>query len=157
MNIKKNELINVWQVLNKLSGISGNAKWAYTIAKNKLLLKDEVKAIEEALAPDEEYKQYEQKRLSLCQELADKDSNDKPIIENNIYVMTKNKELFEEKMLKLNNDNLEIIKRRMDFVSQIDEILKEEIDIPFYVIELKDIPDGINAVEMESILLFIEE
>lgn len=142
-----NELIR----LDTLTGV----KLAYCIAKNKLLIAQERKVLDEAIKPSVEFSEFEKKRIELAQSLAKKDDKGKPMIENNQFVM-EDQSLFESEFEKLKEDYPSVVRQREEQIAEYNKFLEESVKIDFYKISLSDIPDSISVQQMRVIEPFIQ-
>src|ERR1700752_1412982 len=93
------EILNLNQGLYSVGNLVGpNNKFAYAVAKNIMLLRPYLGEIESL-------------RIKLCERLAKKDDNGKPIVEKDQYVF-ENKELYDKewKNLMEGGENIKIHK-----------------------------------------------
>lgn len=151
----KEQLINLFYKLNKLSNLSG-AKIGYVIARNRIILEKEVLAIEKMAAFSDGYMEFEVKRLELAKKMAKKDGNGQDIVINDQFVM-EDQAAFDKAFEKLKNDNKEVVKAREDQVKYYNQALKDEIEIDFFKIKLADIPDAVTAEQMQILWPFIAD
>lgn len=136
-----------------------NVRFQYTAIKNKKTLETEVKVLEEAAKPLEDYVSFENERVALCTELSEKDETGKPKVEGNKYVFsdenfvaleTKIKELIDGKY----KDALyEQQKREFQFQT----LVQEEVDLDLLKINLSSLPDIFSGAEMELLYDLVEE
>jgi len=66
-----NDLLNLYQTLINLKGLSG-VRFCYGVVKNINLLKPEVEAIQKTIEPKEEFQEYEKERIELAQKYSKK-------------------------------------------------------------------------------------
>ncbi len=122
------QLINAERALGTLGNTKGlSSITAYRISKN-------IKAILE------EIKTYNDTRTKMCEEYADKDKEGKPIIKDNKYIMSTEKEI------QLNEE--------------LGKLLNEDVDIQIKKVSLVDINKaGLSPLELDSIefMLDLEE
>jgi len=95
MKIKKQELVDLWKVLQQLSKQVYPVRFSYFISKNKTIIKDEINILNELSKAGESFMVYDNKRAKLAYELADKDVHGKPLIQDSSYIILKNKEDFD--------------------------------------------------------------
>jgi len=152
MNFTRENLVQIWGVLNGLKEMKTTAKGAYGISKNKGIVTIEIEAIEEAQKNKEvpeEIKEFEKERIALCQELADKDEDDQPVVNGNEFQILENRPAFNEKLAELHakyKEALDTIKKQDETFK---EFLKEEIEINFHTIKIDDIPNDVTAQQLE--------
>jgi len=119
------QLINAERALGTLGNTKGlSSITAYRISKN-------IKAILE------EIKTYNDTRTKMCEEYADKDKEGKPIIKDNKYIMSTEKEI------QLNEE--------------LGKLLNEDVDIQIKKVSLVDINKaGLSPLELDSIEFMID-
>lgn len=145
----KGEAISLFNTLNKLGHLSG-VKFAYVVSKNISLLKPEFEALQKAVEPTEEFKEYDKKRVALAESFAKKDGDGKAVIENGEYVI-EDREAFEIAFKKLKEDNKKVVEARDKQIDEQNEILKTESDVVLYKVSVEDIPKDITVSQMYSI------
>ena len=112
MKAKKSDLLNLWYILESLKHQKQNTKFSYFLAKNKIAIKNEVDALNEASEASEAFKLYDQKRADLAASMADKiGETDEPMTSNGQYVIKEKKEDFEKEYAKNLNDRVKLIER----------------------------------------------
>jgi len=68
MKVKKRDLLRLHNAIHALEGKVFNVKFSYFIAKNKVAMRDEITALEEARKVSDEYKKYDTERATLAQQ-----------------------------------------------------------------------------------------
>lgn len=119
------QLINAERALGTLGNTKGlSSITAYRISKN-------IKSILE------EIKTYNDTRTKMCEEYADKDKEGKPIIKDNKYIMSTEKEI------QLNEE--------------LGKLLDEDVDIQIKKVTLADINKaGLSPLELDSIEFMLD-
>jgi len=158
--MKNKELFTIFGAINNLSNIK-SVKFAYCLSKNKKTISDEIKHIQDSVEKLDEVnskieKEFEDKRIALVTEYADKDSNDQPIIENNNYKITNISE-FNEKFAELKKEYPEFLKKRQDITDNNNKLLDEESELEFHKIKVDNLPDELSLNDLDLISEFIEE
>lgn len=159
MKISREKLIQVWSVLSQLAQEKTTAKGAYGIAKNKRLLEDEIKSIEDAQKAIEypaELEEFNTKRLVLCREYASKDEKGEPIVNNQAFVIPDRTE-FDKELAALREEYKEPLDVRQKIDEDFHKFLIEETEISVHVIKLEDLPNGITAAQIELLGEIITE
>jgi len=158
MKFKKKELFILFQNLEKLNDLEG-IKFAYAISKNKKMLKDEIESLQEIIKPSKEIEEYERKRINLCEKYAEKDKNNKPIIEDNRYkFINDDKDKFEKDIKILMDENKELLEKQNKKNEEYLKLLEEDIEINLYKINKSDIPEKITPRQLDYIIdLIIED
>lgn len=152
MNFTRENLVQIWGVLNSLAQEKTTAKGAYGIAKNKRIIETEVKSIEEAQRnqklPDG-IEDFEAKRIDLCKEYCDKDKDGKPMVDGNSFVIIENQVVFTEKLTELREEFAEPLQARKDQDKDFREFLKEDVEIDLHKIKIDDMPNNITGQQIE--------
>lgn len=143
--MKKIELLTLWAVFERLQQEKTNVKFSYAIAKNKIQMRPEVEALEEARKPSEKFVEYEQKRIALAKELADRDETGKIKAENDRFIISEKMDQFNEKLEVLQKEYKDSIEEREKQIKEYNSILEEEIYIKLYKIKVEHLPDEIEA------------
>jgi len=152
----KGQLVELFSTLNTLGKLQG-VKFTYAVARNIAALKNEVEAINKSLEPSSEFMVYDKERVELAQKFAKKDEKDKPLTENNRYVMEDEKG-FDKAFAKLQEKHKEIIeKREKQFKDYIELLAEEAGNIELYKVKLEHVPEPITALQMNGILPIIDE
>ena len=154
MKTKKGDLLNLWYILEGMKHQKQNVKFSYFVAKNKISIKGEFEALNEAQEAPETFKLYDTKRADLAAELADRiPETEEPMTKNGQYVIELNKKKFDKQLDKLKEDYGEVIKQREEQVESFKELLDEETEFKGHKIKFGDIPDTIEPSVMEVLLL----
>ena len=160
MKIKKQDLIELWQTFETLSNGEHPLKFSYFISKNKNIIKNEIEILTELSKPKQEFIEYDNKRATLAYELSDKNSAGKPIIENNSYVVTNNKEEFDSQLQILKEEYKTAIEEQIKAQKEFQAILQEDYDFDGYGIKISDLPNMITPKILDTFLkvgLILEE
>jgi len=149
--MKKAEIKAMALVIHDIQNIKCNPRFAYGLAKNRMVINDEITAIE---ALEKPLSVFDTERLSLCKDYSEKDEKGKPKTENTVdgevYAGLNENQKFREEMNKLK----EKFKTQNE---EIDKVLSEDVDEPdFHKISLDVFPDGITTSQMSSLLPLVE-
>ena len=167
MKTTKENLLKIWGALESFSKTNTQTgqpeqllktRFSYNVIKNKKLISNEVEALQEAMLPSKEYQEFEKERLETCVRLGDKDPLGNPKVNRlKQFVFTENK----EEMDKLINEMLEKYKDAIDGFNkqeeELGEILKEEIEIEVYLIDLSLFPEETPIETLEALDYLIKE
>ena len=130
-----------------------NTKFSYFVAKNKIAIKNEVDALNEASEASDDFKAYDQKRADMAAAMADRISGtEEPLTENGQYVIKEKKGDFDKGLEALKVEFTECIDERTKQIESFSEILKEEIDFNGHSIKLDNLPSDIEPGIMEGLL-----
>jgi hypothetical protein len=167
MKVTKGQLLGIWDVLEKVGKQKAPIKFAYGLAKNKRLFKDEIGAINEARVPPESFQEFEKKRITVCRKLADKDDKGQPIT---IDVLGSNGEILSsrfqttENAIKLDEEINALREEYTDAINEFDEreeeilkLLEEEVEFDIFKIAFSQFPDKMSADHMEVLLDFVDD
>ena len=157
MKIKKSEVVALWNTIEQLGFTDAHIKFTYALAKNKKLIKNEVEAIKESIDPSEKFKEFENRRLDICKDMAKKDKDGKPIIINNTEFDIKNTDKFNSKIEDLKKEYQDDIDKETEKNKQAMEMLEEEIDIDLTQVELDYFPERITTSQMEFLMFLVKE
>jgi len=151
--MKNRDMITLFQQLTTLEGRKFSVKFSYFVAKNKVMIKEEYGALDEARKPDPIYTEYDSKRAALAHELADKDTNGQPKIENGNFVIIENFEKFKKSLDELKEQYAEAIKEQEQRIKDFEALLDEEIEYKGPKIDLKDIPEQVEPSVLEILIV----
>lgn len=157
MKVKNRQVVALWNVISKYSEMETKLiRFKYALAKNKRALTDQVEILKEAQTPGEKFRTYDTERLGLCQAYAQKDDEGNPKIEGNQFVMDNLVE-FNEKLAKLQEKHEEAIEENSQQIKDFEKLLDEEVELPLFQIKFEDLPQDMDARDMEIMLDLIDD
>lgn len=159
MKIKNNReyFLTLYRKLDYLGALKG-AKFAFTISRNKQMIKPMVNKVNELAKMSELFKEFDKKRVEINEKYATKDENGKSIMKDERFEIPEDKkEDFEKEIEALKEEYKEAIKEREEQKNNVEAYLKEETELELKPIPLSMIPDDINVDEMEIIEPLVEE
>jgi hypothetical protein len=144
--------------LNSVSEVKG-VKFAFAVLKNRRKLESQIEddrtIFEEILKPSEGFKEYEDKRISLCESSSEKDEEGKAITEGDRYKIID--------MVKFNNDLNELTEEYQDVVDdrkkQIEEynsLMEENIELDFQKVGFNDLPEELTENQLRSLEFMLD-
>lgn len=150
--MKKSEIILLYKsIINIFNKNFPGAKFSYCLKRNIDLLLPEVEAIDKAKLSSPEYMEYEQKRIDLVKNYAQKDENGEPIVKDNEFQgVDFNNPDFVEKYSKLNKEYEKPLK-------EINELMDQESDVQLYKLNINDVPNELESLELNKIYSIISE
>jgi hypothetical protein len=149
------QLPNAKRALEKVSNYQG-LDFAYAVLKNKQLIDNKLMEVDFIRNVSPEVVEYEEKRIKLCEEFAQKDENGKTMIENDLYVII-DRDTFKNKMDELLSMYRPFVEERQKQVELFNQKMNNVIDFEFVKIKKEDIPPQIaTARELEDISFMIE-
>ena len=158
--MKKRDLISLYNALTMIEGRPFSVKFSYFVAKNKVLLKSEFTALEEARKPDPKFVEFDTERAKMAHDMADKDENGQSKVENNNFIIVERVNEFKEGLDSLKKKYSKVIEDQEQNVKDFEDILDEDFNYKGPRIDFKDIPAGIEASILEALIvadLIIEE
>lgn len=154
--MKRKELFQLKQALESVSTLKG-VKFAYSIAKNLQEVNNEIEAVNKAMAPSEDFIQYEKERIKLNEEYAEKTEEGNPKVWNNNYVISpKNRDAYEKRMEELKKNHKMALKERDEQMEEYQVLLEEDVDITLHKIQEGNLPSDITIEQIHGILQVIE-
>lgn len=125
------ELLNLYKGLESVKSIQG-AKFAVLVGKNMKALRDVLDPIEAAAIPSVEFQELSVK----MQQLIEKEDQDA--------------------ITDLENDNTELIEQRKKQLSDVEELLDNNIEVDLHPIHEDQLPHDITGEQVERLLQIIE-
>jgi hypothetical protein len=158
MKMTREEAVTFWRSLSNLGSYKG-AKFAYAIAKNRSKLESEYKLIQkmQSTVQPSSLKKFDERRIELCKEYADKDENGNPSLENNNYVISQRRDEFENTIRELQKEFEPSFKEFEENQIKFNNFLSEEIEVDIHTIPMSIIPEDMTAKDMEIIIGMITE
>jgi hypothetical protein len=158
MKITKQKLLELEGIISMLARQKAPVKFSYALLRNRDIVEREAKPIRELQKPSDEIMEYEKKRKGLCEDYADKDKNDEPIVENNNYKIPDDKfEEFEEKVEELKEEYKEAIEEHEGKNEEIMKILEDKVELDFHQVSMKHLPDVISPYELDVLRVMISD
>jgi hypothetical protein len=158
--MKKKDLLSLNNALMMLEGRQFPVKFSYFIAKNKVLLKSEITALNEAQKPSAEFVAFDTARATLAHDLADRDEKGQARVENNNFIIIEKVDEFKEKLDALKKENEEVIKAQEQKIKDFGDLLEEDIKFDGPKVNFNDIPPTVEPSVLEALIvadLIIEE
>jgi hypothetical protein len=153
MKLIKRDLMRLNNAISAIEGRKFSVVFSYFLAKNKIQLKDEISILDQLKMPSDEFKEYDGERAKLALKYADRNPDGSPKIDNQEFLITIKAGPFQEAIAKLKEDYEEVIQERNQQLKDFEEILEEDAEYDGATIAYKDIPDVIEPVVIEVLLL----
>lgn len=155
--MKNHELFKFKQILDEVSNIKG-VKFAYSVLKNKKLVEDEISIIEKTLDMSDSYKEYETKRVNLCELHCEKDETGKPLIVDNMYSIP-NKVEFDSIIDGLKDEYKEVLAERQLQIEEYNKLMMEESSImdKLSKVKVEHLPEELSANQLEFLSCMISD
>jgi len=157
MKIKREKLISIWGLVNRLSNEKTSVKFHYLMLKNKRQIEPEMKSLQEAQQPPEGFKEFEAKRMEACNEACEK-KDGKPRIEGGNFVIPEEKRAeFDTTLEKLKDEYKEVLDKITDNQKQFGELVEEEIEVEFTRIPMSIVPQTMLGGDVDLLFDLIDE
>lgn len=156
MKMKRAEVIGLFNGLQRLGGLEG-LKCSYAIVKTGKKLKAEIDTLRESVKDSEAYKEFEKKRLELCQKYCFKDETGKPLMKDGYFVGLENNADFLQAGELLKEEFKEALEGKKKQEQEYIRMLEEEIEIEIHQMELADVPKNITVEQMSILEKLIKE
>jgi hypothetical protein len=148
---------NVLRTLREESTL-GNVRLSYAIAKNIRYMEADINTIKEIGKPDDEYMKFENARLKLNNECAQKDSRKQPRIIDNRFVIDPEKQvIFDDGMTALQAEHKAAIEAHDHKQKDLEKMLDDECSIDTYPIKLSWLPPSFKPGDIEILLELFED
>lgn len=151
--MKRRDLYNYFQALNNVGDLKG-VKFAYTIIKNKKVIEEEIKDLEEVVKANSEFEKYEQERIQLCELHSEKDEEGKALIEDQKYKII-DQTKFDGELETLKGNYQESITERFKQIDEYNKMLDEEVEMTIKKLNFDDLPENITTDQLESLTFMV--
>lgn len=151
--ISNKDVASFWATLSseEIASLRG-AKFAFSVAKNRLRIKPIIEALEAVRDQGVEIlREFNERRVSLCSELADKDEEGLNKITNRQFSITENREEFDARFDKLLSQYQSEIDEKKRFDAEFMELLEKEEEIDLHMVGISDVPDDISVSTMSGL------
>lgn len=149
------QLIKAKKALDAVSNYDG-LDFAYAVFKNKKLIDNKLMEVDFIKNVSPQIVEYEEKRVALCEQYAQKDEQGRPMFEGDLYVINE-KEEFRKKMDELYQQYETHINDRQKQIDLFNQKMNQEVDLPFIKLTREQIPPQITtAKELDDISFMIE-
>jgi hypothetical protein len=157
MKIKREKLISMWGLVNRLTNEKTSVKFHYLMLKNKRLIEPEMQSLQSAQQPPDEFKEFEAKRMAACNEACEK-KDGKPKIENGNFVILEEKRAeFDATLQKLKDEYKEVLEKITDNQKQFADLIEEEIEIDLLKIPMSIVPQSMLGADVDLLFDLIDE
>ena len=129
--------------INNLKGI----KLSLLLLDNVEIIESFIKKLQESIKADSDYEAYENERVKLCEDNAEKDESGQPLTKKNgqytEYVIDQNDE-FNAKMNNLNLEYAEVIDKHNKKIDEYNLYLDEETTVELKKIDTALLPEDVS-------------
>lgn len=155
------ELIDLWDALGAVRHLNCSPKFGYALARNRQMVKPLVDAIQEAGETPKDFIAFEQRRVELAREFADRDDADNPILirapTGEHFQIKERAEEFTKALEALREECKEAIDGREQQREEVEALMKADAeDVAFTPIPLADFPaQGVTSAQIECLMPMI--
>ena len=161
----KKELLDLFGALQRIKN-TPNAKFSYAIAKNMNMILPEIKALEEAQKPTEEFiklqAEFEPERIKIVEKYCKKGEDGKPL-KKNIQLNGKLVEIYDmaqEDQVKSNEEceaamkalSPKVYQERNEQLEMYQTLLETPVVLMFHKILIDEVPKDISVAEIFPII-----
>jgi len=158
VTITKKELVEFSNALTRVGSLKGSVKWAAAVDRNVRYIKDEVENLTEAGKPVEGALEFEKARNELCILHAEKGEDGKPKTnEDGTTYNIANPAAFATDMEELKAKHADVIKQQEAKNKEVEELLKETVEIEVRKISLSIIPDDISPAQISGLFPMLND
>jgi len=157
--MKNIDLIRLKNGFDACAGLKG-VKFVYAIVKNARLVDVVLGDLKKTIEPDDDYKEFEEARIALCDEHAVRDEHDKPKQHPDGRYIIKDVSAFDVAFedLKKTAEHKDAVDHHEEKITEYRKLMVEgEADYEPYMIPLSYIPDDITAGQLAAIYEIIED
>lgn len=149
--------LDLYQKLSYLDSLTGN-KFAFTISKNKEVLLAILKKVQKMVEVPEDYKEYEKKRVELNKKYSLKKEDGTPETDDRNYKIDPDKqEEFNKEIEALKSEYSEVVKKREEQIAEVNDYVREEIEVELRSLSLDMIPKEITVEQMDFLSYIVVE
>jgi hypothetical protein len=153
--IKRNNLISLQQELNSING-DVPVKFGYAVAKNKILLNNEIEIIK-GISPKQP-EEYETKRTAVIKQYAIKDENEQIIWENEQHGIPKFEDYakLEQEITSLNLEYKDVLESFNKKINDFEKLLEEDYELPLHTVDIEYAPATMSQTQIDKILIMFK-
>jgi len=156
--MKRKDFGPTMNALDSVSELKG-VKFAFAVLKNRKKLEaqlEEDKPIfETILTPSEGFKEYEDKRIELCEAHSEKDDEGKALTEGDKYKIIDLKQ-FNDELGALSQEYEVSIADRKNQIEEYNELMEEDMSIDFQTLGFDDLPEDLTESQLRSLEFMLD-
>lgn len=141
------------QLLPSVTKLKG-AKFGYALARNKAKLQSYTKTLRNKPHHPQD-REYEEKRVALCEEFCDRNESGEPVFEGDQYCGLEGNDAFQKKWDELKEEYKEVIEKREANHKEFADALSEKANIKLHMINPSDLPKDIDVDQTEIVRFMI--
>jgi len=156
--MKRKNFGSAINALDSVSEIKG-VKFAFAVLKNRrkieYQLEEDKLIFEEILKPSEGFKEYEEKRIALCENSSEKDEEGNAITEGDRYKII-DMAKFNKDLDKLTLEYKSAVEDRKVQINEYNSLMEEDIEIDFQKIGFNDLPEELSETQLRSLEFMLD-
>ena len=156
IDMSRRELVNFNGALQTLLDIECSRRFAYVVTRTLMNVEKEIKALEEISKPSERIKEFYGKREDIAKKYARRDSDNRPIVINNVYDLEDTVKFDEEVDVlakEYDNDIKEWEKKK----DEIEGMMDEDITVGVIQVSSDMLPDTITPRQMRGLIYMLKD
>ena len=168
MKIKRENLMNMYSVFQRLAGRETSVRFHYLLLKNRRLIEPEVESIEKASVPPKSIEAFEEARIKLCESYCEKDDNGNPKQrmvqrdpngppQSQFVMVPETKEEFENLIEELKEEHKEALDQFEAKQKEVKDLLEAEVEITLHTIKLSEMPKELSGLDIDAMFDIIED
>lgn len=150
--MKRYEIFTLSEMVKNILPKSKKIKFNMFLVSNNTILDNEVEKMKSVLNYSDEFKEFENKRIKLCEKYAIKNENGEPIKENNVYKGLVGNENFNFDLKELRENYKDAVEEQEKIINEFNDLMNEDVDLDFEKIVVDLIPD--DLIDGEQFALF---
>ena len=156
MNIKiTNDKLILLNIVLKKMGVYPGKKFAYVRNRNLIKLKNIIYQFENKYKPSQEYNQFEDSRIKLCENHAKNEKGEVLYLKDGNFNI-QNQVEFHKEYEALEKENHSIVNQRNKEIDEYNAELEKEVSVDLYRLDETDIPETITGNFYDAILPLIK-
>jgi len=156
--MKRKDFGLAMNALDSVSELKG-VKFAFTVLKNRKKLEAQIEEdktiFETILTPSEGFKEYEEKRIALCESSSEQDEEGKAKTEGDKYViLDMNK--FNADLASLTEEFQVSVDDRKNQIEEYNNLMEEDMPIEFITLGIDNLPEDLTESQLRSLEFMLD-
>lgn len=159
INCTKKELIDLNNALHSVGDLKG-PRFAYVIARNLSIIKDEIHALQQATKIDDAFMEFEKDRVALAEKYAVRDENGSPkrYVDGGLERFVIGDQVaFDKELEDLKIKHKDALDSRVEQDKAFSAMLEDKVEFFLYELKKEDLPADISAQQMTALVALLAE
>ena len=156
--MKRKDFGLAMNALDSVSELKG-VKFAFAVLKNRKKLEaqiEEDKSIfEQILTPSEGFKEYEEKRIALCESSSEQDEEGKAKTEGDKYVIV-DMDKFNIDLTQLTKEYQAAVEDRKNQIEEYNSLMEEDMPLEFITLGIDTLPEELTESQLRSLEFMLD-